>query len=148
MASSKELDSDTCVGLRILADSTNVRGSEGVARRLYKAADTGLRSDYDNAETIFDSLPSNKRSSIKNSAEIKAETVKLTKSKRKKAVQTVPNLAPAERLPWDVTDEEAKNDSLSKEDSDSAVALESSNSPTPVENLAELRQEMANTLNK
>jgi hypothetical protein len=33
----KEVDTDTRQGLRILADSTKLKGTEGVARRLNKA---------------------------------------------------------------------------------------------------------------
>ena len=53
----KEVDADTRQGLRILADSTKLKGTEGVARRLNKAAESGSQSDYEQAETIFDSLP-------------------------------------------------------------------------------------------
>ena len=61
----KEVDADTRQGLRILADSTKLKGTEGVARRLNKAAESGSQSDYDQAETIFDSLPVDKRQTIK-----------------------------------------------------------------------------------
>ncbi len=46
----KEVDADTRQGLRILADSTKLKGTEGVARRLNKAAESGSQSDYDQAE--------------------------------------------------------------------------------------------------
>ena len=49
----KEVDADTRQGLRILADSTKLKGTEGVARKLNKAAESGSQSDYDQAETIF-----------------------------------------------------------------------------------------------
>ncbi|MBH68129.1 MAG: hypothetical protein CMM58_07240 [Rhodospirillaceae bacterium] len=81
----KEVDADTRQGLRILADSTKLKGTEGVARRLHKAAETGTEADYQQAETIFDSLPVDKRETIKVTAETKAETIKLTNQKRKQA---------------------------------------------------------------
>ena len=46
-----------------------------MARRLFKAADTGSQSDYQQAETIFDSLPLDKRMTIKNAAETEAKLV-------------------------------------------------------------------------
>ena len=104
MADDKELDADTRRGLRILADSTKARGSEGAARRLYKAADTGRQTDYQQAEHMFDSLPPEKRSSIQVSAETKAETVRVTKSRRKPAPPPAPAPAPAEAMPWELPD--------------------------------------------
>jgi hypothetical protein len=88
MVESDKVDSDTKQSLRILADSTKLKGTEGVARRLAKAADTGMLEDYQQAETIFDSLPINKRATIKVSAETKAQTIKLTNAKRQQAVAT------------------------------------------------------------
>ena len=79
----KEVDAGTRQGLRILADSTKLKGTEGVARRLNKAAESGSQSDYDQAETIFDSLPVDKRQTIKVTAETKAETIRLTNERRK-----------------------------------------------------------------
>ena len=81
----KEVDADTRQGLRILADSTKLKGTEGVARRLNKAAESGSQSDYDQAETIFDSLPVDKRQTIKVTAETKAETIRLTNERRKES---------------------------------------------------------------
>ena len=77
----KEVDTDTRQGLRILADSTKLKGTEGVARRLNKAAESGTQADYEQAETIFDSLPVDKRQTIKVTAETKAETIRLTNEK-------------------------------------------------------------------
>lgn len=92
------LDAETRRGLRILADSTKAKGSEGAARRLYKAADTGSAADYQQAEALFDSLPPEKRSSIQATAETKATTMRETKVRRKKAEQ--PAQAPAEFMEW------------------------------------------------
>ena len=49
-----DVDDETRQYLRILAESTKNSGTAGVARRLFKAADTGSHSDYQQAETIFD----------------------------------------------------------------------------------------------
>ena len=87
----KEVDTDTRQGLRILADSTKLKGTEGVARRLNKAAESGTQADYDQAETIFDSLPVDKRQTIKVTAETKAETIRLTNEKRKESAGKKPN---------------------------------------------------------
>ncbi len=87
----KEVDTDTRQGLRILADSTKLKGTEGVARRLNKAAESGTQADYDQAETIFDSLPVDKRQTIKVTAETKAETIRLTNEKRKESSGKKPN---------------------------------------------------------
>ena len=84
MADDNQVDANTKQSLRILADSTKLKGTEGVARRLSKAADSGMIEDYQQAETIFDSLPLDKRATIKVTAETKAETIKLTNQKRKK----------------------------------------------------------------
>ncbi|MBH67700.1 MAG: hypothetical protein CMM58_05040 [Rhodospirillaceae bacterium] len=70
-----EVDEDTRQGLRILAESTKNNGTAGVARRLMKAAETGSQADYQQAETIFDSLPAEKRMTIKTSAETEARLV-------------------------------------------------------------------------
>ena len=56
-----------------------------MARRLNKAAESGSQSDYDQAETIFDSLPVDKRQTIKVTAETKAETIRLTNERRKES---------------------------------------------------------------
>jgi hypothetical protein len=100
-----ELDAETRRGLRILADSTKAKGSEGAARRLYKAADTGSAADYQQAEALFDSLPPEKRSSIQMTAETKAITVRETQIRRKKAAQ--PTQAPAEFIEWELPDPES-----------------------------------------
>ena len=70
-----DVDEETRQYLRILAESTRNSGTAGVARRLFKAADTGSQSDYQQAETIFDSLPLDKRMTIKNAAETEAKLV-------------------------------------------------------------------------
>jgi hypothetical protein len=85
MVDDNKVDADIKQGLRILADSTKLKGTEGVARRLAKAADTGMIEDYQQAEIIFDSLPTNKRATIKISAETKAQTIRLTNDKRQQA---------------------------------------------------------------
>lgn len=104
---SDELDAETRRGLRILADSTKAKGSEGAARRLYKAADTGSSADYQQAEALFDSLPPEKRSSIQTTAETKATTVRATQVRRKKAEQQKPASAPAEFITWELPDPES-----------------------------------------
>ena len=83
MVDNNQVDPDIKQGLRILADSTKLKGTEGVARRLSKAADSGMIEDYQQAETIFDSLPLEKRATIKTTAESKAETIRLTNQKRR-----------------------------------------------------------------
>ena len=70
-----DVDDETRQYLRILAESTKNSGTAGVARRLVKAGDTGRQSDYQQAETIFDSLPLDKRMTIKNAAETEAKLV-------------------------------------------------------------------------
>ena len=102
----KEVDTDTRQGLRILADSTKLKGTEGVARRLNKAAESGTQADYDQAETIFDSLPVDKRQTIKVTAETKAETIRLTKEKRKES---------ADKNPQPVEDAKNELDALKEE---------------------------------
>ena len=97
-----ELDAETRRGLRILADSTKAKGSEGAARRLYKAADTGSAADYQQAEALFDSLPPEKRSSIQSTAETKATTERQTETRRKKAAQPSKPSAPAEFMTWEL----------------------------------------------
>ena len=59
-----ELDAETRSDLRILADSTKAKGSEGAARRLFKADNTGSAADYRQAKAVFDSLSPEKRSAI------------------------------------------------------------------------------------
>ena len=70
-----DVDEEPRQYLRILAESTKNSGTAGVARRLFTAADTGSQSDYQQAETIFDSLPLDKRMTIKNAAETEAKLV-------------------------------------------------------------------------
>ena len=70
-----DVDDETRQYLRILAESTKNSGTAGVERRLFKAADTGSQADYQQAETIFDSLPLDKRMTIKQSAETEAKLV-------------------------------------------------------------------------
>jgi len=102
-----ELDAETRRGLRILADSTKAKGSEGAARRLYKAADTGSAADYQQAEALFDSLPPEKRSSIQATAETKATTVRETQVRRKKVAASPQAPAPVEFIEWDLPDPES-----------------------------------------
>ena len=106
MVDDNKVDADIKQSLRILADSTKLKGTEGVARRLAKAADTGMVEDYQQAETIFDSLPIDKRATIKISAETKAQTIKLTNDKRQQAASNKTSAdAPAPDLDaWELGD--------------------------------------------
>ena len=106
MADDNQVDANTKQGLRILADSTKLKGTEGVARRLTKAADSGMIEDYQQAETIFDSLPVDKRATIKVTAETKAETIRLTNQKRKETASTTPeqNTIASDSAAWDLGD--------------------------------------------
>ena len=106
MADDNQVDANTKQGLRILADSTKLKGTEGVARRLTKAADSGMIEDYQQAETIFDSLPVDKRATIKVTAETKAETIRLTNQKRKETASTAPekNTIAPDSAAWDLGD--------------------------------------------
>ena len=106
MADDNQVDANTKQGLRILADSTKLKGTEGVARRLTKAADSGMIEDYQQAETIFDSLPVDKRATIKVTAETKAETIRLTNQKRKETASTTPeqNTIAPDSAAWDLGD--------------------------------------------
>ena len=106
MADENQVDANTKQGLRILADSTKLKGTEGVARRLSKAADSGMIEDYQQAETIFDSLPVDKRATIKVTAETKAETIRLTNQKRKQSGSAAPeqNMIASDHAAWDLGD--------------------------------------------
>ena len=106
MADDNQVDANTKQGLRILADSTKLKGTEGVARRLTKAADSGMIEDYQQAETIFDSLPVDKRATIKVTAETKAETIRLTNQKRKQSRSAAPeqNTIASDSAAWDLGD--------------------------------------------
>lgn len=106
MADDNQVDANTKQGLRILADSTKLKGTEGVARRLTKAADSGMIEDYQQAETIFDSLPVDKRATIKVTAETKAETIRLTNQKRKQSGSAAPeqNTIASDSAAWDLGD--------------------------------------------
>ncbi|MDE0807963.1 MAG: hypothetical protein OSB69_01325 [Alphaproteobacteria bacterium] len=97
-----ELDAETRSGLRILADSTKAKGSEGAARRLFKAADTGSAADYQQAEALFDSLPPEKRSAIQSTAETKATAVRETQIRREKGPPAKPATASAEFIEWEL----------------------------------------------
>lgn len=70
-----DVDSDTRQGLRILAETSKTIGTEGVARRLLKAAETGRSDDFRAAATIFNSLPLEKRESIRAKAESEAKGI-------------------------------------------------------------------------
>ena len=106
MVDENQVDANTKQGLRILADSTKLKGTEGVARRLSKAADSGMIEDYQQAETIFDSLPVDKRATIKVTAETKAETIRLTNQKRKQSGSAAPeqNMIASDPASWDLGD--------------------------------------------
>ena len=62
--------------------------------------------DYQQAGTIFDSLPLDKRATIKITAETKAETVRLTNQKRKKpgSNTTEQNTIASDSAAWDLGD--------------------------------------------
>jgi len=100
MANDDELDTETRRGLRILADSTKAKGSDGAARRLYNAADTGSAADYQQAKALFDALPPEKRSSIQSIAETKATTLRETEIRRKLNPPTQPKSGLVEFAPW------------------------------------------------
>jgi len=106
MADDNQVDANTKQGLRILADSTKLKGTEGVARRLSKAADSGMIEDYQQAETIFDSLPVDKRATIKVTAETKAETIRLTNQKRNQSGSSAPEQSAiaSDSAAWDLGD--------------------------------------------
>ena len=70
-----DVDLDTRHGLRILAETSKTIGTEGVARRLLKAAETGREDDFKAASTIFNSLPIEKRADIRAKAELEAKAV-------------------------------------------------------------------------
>ena len=78
-----DVDSDTRQGLRILAETSKNIGTEGVARRLLKAAETGRQDDYKAASTIFNSLPIEKRENIRAKAELEAKSMDIKPPKEK-----------------------------------------------------------------
>mgnify|MGYP001266557492 CR=1 FL=1 len=79
-----DVDLDTRQGLRILAETSKTIGTEGVARRLLKAAETGRKDDFKAASTIFNALPIEKRADIRAKAELEAKSVDSTDSVKKK----------------------------------------------------------------
>ena len=79
-----DVDSDTRHGLRILAETSKTIGTEGVARRLLKAAETGRQDDFKAASTIFNALPIEKRANIRAKAELEAKAVDNNSSGEKK----------------------------------------------------------------
>ena len=79
-----DVDSDTRQGLRILAETSKTIGTEGVARRLLKAAETGRKDDFKAAATIFNALPIEKRANIRAKAELEAKAVDNNSSGEKK----------------------------------------------------------------
>ena len=137
MADDNQVDANTKQSLRILADSTKLKGTEGVARRLSKAADSGMIEDYQQAETIFDSLPLDKRATIKVTAETKAETIRLTNQKRKKPGPntTEQNTIASDSAAWDLGDP----------NSDEGIF---NNKNTPVEKAATQREQGLDTKNE
>jgi len=86
-----DVDSDTRQGLRILAETSKTIGTEGVARRLLKAAETGRKDDFKAASTIFNALPIEKRENIRAKAELEAKAVDNSASvEKKKTWSTIP----------------------------------------------------------
>lgn len=75
-------------GLRILARSSKTTTSGGrLSERLERAAETGLRLDYEKAERTFDSLPAEDRARIGQKAEKQAETERSLEAGRKRRSQ-------------------------------------------------------------
>jgi hypothetical protein len=149
MVDDNKVDADIKQGLRILADSTKLKGTEGVARRLAKAADTGMVEDYQQAETIFDSLPVNKRATIKISAETKAQTIRLTKDKRQQATSNKTAIdAPASDLDaWELGDPNSKEGIFNSNGASARVKANIQEKPLDTQNeLDALKEEMQQAL--
>jgi len=149
MVDDNKVDADIKQSLRILADSTKLKGTEGVARRLAKAADTGMVEDYQQAETIFDSLPANKRATIKISAETKAQTIRLTNDKRQQAVsnQTARGDQAFDPDGWELGDPNSTEGIFSS--NAASVGLETRNQEKPLDTQNELdalKEEMQQAL--
>lgn len=82
-------------GLRILARSSKTTTTGGrLSERLERAAETGLRLDYEKAERTFDSLPAEDRARIGQKAEKQAETERSLEAGRKRRSQAETVVAP------------------------------------------------------
>ena len=149
MADDNQVDANTKQGLRILADSTKLKGTEGVARRLTKAADSGMIEDYQQAETIFDSLPVDKRATIKVTAETKAETIRLTNQKRKQSGSTASeqNTIASDSVAWDRGDPNSDEGIFSSENTPAEKTTNSGTQDLDAKNeLDALKEEMQQAL--
>lgn len=96
----QELDRDTRRGLRILAASTK-NASDRAAKRLERAADSGSKADYLEAEAMFNSLPPESRSEISSGAENRARIVK-AKIVEQKMASTKVRAPGAGAMTWDL----------------------------------------------
>ena len=149
MADDNQVDANTKQGLRILADSTKLKGTEGVARRLTKAADSGMIEDYQQAETIFDSLPVDKRATIKVTAETKAETIRLTNQKRKQSGSVAPeqNTIASDSAAWDLGDPNSDEGSFNNKNTPDEITKTSGAQELDTKNeLDALKEEMQQAL--
>jgi hypothetical protein len=149
MVDDNKVDADIKQGLRILADSTKLKGTEGVARRLAKAADTGMMEDYQQAETIFDSLPVNKRATIKISAETKAQTIRLTNDKRQQAAsnKTAVNGSTSDPDGWKLGDPNSTEGIFNSNGASAGIETEVQEKPLDTQNeLDALKEEMQQAL--
>lgn len=102
----QELDRDTRRGLRILAASTK-NASDRAAKRLERAADSGSKADYLEAEAMFNSLPPESRSEISSGAESRARIVK-AKIVEQKMASTKVQAPGAGAMSWDLGMPKAK----------------------------------------
>ncbi len=149
MADDNQVDANTKQGLRILADSTKLKGTEGVARRLSKAADSGMIEDYQQAETIFDSLPLDKRATIKVTAETKAETIRLTNQKRKQSgsTESEQNTIASDSAAWDLGDPNSDEGIFSSKNTPAEKTTNSGTQESDTKNeLDALKEEMQQAL--
>lgn len=103
----QELDRDTRRGLRILAASTK-NASDRAAKRLERAADSGSKADYLEAEAMFNSLPPESRSEISSGAENRARIVK-AKIVEQKMASTKVQAPGAGAMTWDLGMPKAKS---------------------------------------
>lgn len=75
MNDENRLDTQTRHGLRILAASTKAE-DQGTAQQLHQAANSGQRTDYLEAEAMFNALPAEDRRAINSDAADRARQVK------------------------------------------------------------------------
>ena len=154
MANDDEFDTETRRGLRILADSTKAKGSDGAARRLYNAADTGSAAVYQQAKALFDALPPEKRSSIQSTAETKAGTLREAEIRRKSDLPTQLKPGPVEFAPWKLAESDSTVGVFQSQEPErkrrpAAAPLRPENTGkarTPKDKLDALREEMLRTL--